>query len=108
MFGIAGRGVIRYQGSIVGSSMRAYPVDTYSHCIWGRFRSLRRRERFPGWKYDLHVDARWYSRGHDLSRITLSNSHVPDVGEHGERNHAIFVKALDLVGVCANRIGKHQ
>jgi hypothetical protein len=56
----------------------------------------------------LHVDARWYSRGHDLSRITLSDSHVPDVGEHGERIQAMFVKAPDLVGVCANRIGKDE
>jgi hypothetical protein len=36
----------------------------------------------------------------------LSDSHVPDVGEHGERIQAMFVKAPDLVGVCANRIGK--
>jgi hypothetical protein len=72
----------------------------------GRPRSMLRRQKFLRWQRDVHVYAHWYRRQHDLSRITLSDSHVPDVGEHGERNRAMFVKILDLVGVCVNRIGK--
>jgi hypothetical protein len=69
---------------------------------------MLRRQEFLRWQRDVHVYAHWYRRQHDLSRITLSDSHVPDVGEHGERNRAMFVKILDLVGVCVNRIGKNH
>jgi hypothetical protein len=67
---------------------------------------MQRRLQFLRWQRDARVYAHWYRSGNDLSRITLSDSHVPDVGEHGGRNQAMFVKTPDLVGVCVNRIGK--
>jgi hypothetical protein len=69
---------------------------------------MLRRQKFLRWQRDVRVYAHQYWHEHDLSRITLSDSHVPDVGEHGERNRAMFVKTLDLVGVCVNRIGKER
>jgi len=72
----------------------------------GRPGSMQRGRQFLRWQRDVHIDAHWCRRGHELSRITLSDSHVPDVGEHGERNQAMFVTTQDMVGVCVNRIGE--
>jgi hypothetical protein len=72
----------------------------------GRPGSMQRWQQFLRWQHGVHIDVHWYRHGHDLSCITLSDSHVPDVGGHGDRNQAMFMKTLDLVGVSVNRIGK--
>jgi hypothetical protein len=67
---------------------------------------MQRRQQCLRWQRGVHVDIHWYRHGHDLSRITLSDSHVPDGGGHGEWNQAIVMKTPDFVDVWVNRIGK--
>jgi hypothetical protein len=67
---------------------------------------MQRPQQFLRWQRDVHVDVHWYRHGHDLSRITFSDSHGLDIGGHGERNQAMFMRTLDLVDVGVNRIGK--
>jgi hypothetical protein len=72
----------------------------------GRPGSMQHRLQCLRWQRGVHADIHWYRHGHDLSRITLSDSHVSDFGGNGERNQAIFMKRLGFAGVWFNRIGK--